>query len=694
MNRLTKILSLLLLLVLAQGCVYYNTFYLARKAFSEAESKRKASVRTSGKVGAGQYKTAIEKSEKVLDKHPKSKWYDDALFVNGVSQYYTENYGKAERRLRELLANFPDSKYSTEAKLYLAKSKLKLNEEVDAMSQFEELFVGSKQKKIKAEAAMALGDYYFEQKDYEKAESYYGSIIDSLGETNEKITAKLLIADSYFQRFKYKQALENYLQVLDYESTSQDEYRATFRIGECYYFMNNVETGMQYFNTLAKNELFFDSLGAVKLMIAQGYDWDGDLVLAERVYQEVAIENASSREGALANFYLGLIYQYDYEDYKNAKDYYDKAKSVGSTSGVYQQALEHSSNIGKLEEYQKGKELDSTATEEELDKTAETQYALAELYLTQLDKPDSALQEFQYITDRFSNSYLAPKALIAVAIMKRDYYDDTLAFDSTLRRVLREYPKSDYLPEAIGLLGLSGTLADSGYAALYYKKAERFALDEKNVDSAEYFFQIVSDSFPRSKYNNQAKFALLWLKENYESPDDSSLYFAYAYFADSFPNTSYGKEASKKLIIKPKIVHEGTEEDSLFAEVDSTVAAADETTEQRYMTPEEKYFLGPDGKSTIFEVGQAPIKFEREFRYPPAAYSTQFEGYLYFQLKIDPFGEVPELKLMNPTQSEELNTEATETVQSARFETFWIAPELADAWFVYKYYIPLPSNLR
>jgi TolA-binding protein len=694
MSRLIKIISLSLLVTMSLGCVYYNTFYYARKFFNEAESKRKEAGRNAGKVGAGGYKKAIEKTDKVIEKYPGSKWYDDALYMNGVSHYYTENYTKAEKRFRELIANFPDSKYLKDARLYLAKSKLKLDEEASAMELFERLFIEGKDKQIKAEAALALGEYYFEEKKYDKAEPYFASLVDSLGNDEDKVIAKIYIGDGYFDRFRYKKALDSYLKTFDYELSTDDKYRVTYRIGECYYFMNDIETGMTYFEKLADNEIYFDSLAQVRLMIGLGYEWDGDVGLAEGIYEQITIEHPRHRAAAQASYYLGLIHQYEYENYKKAKEYYDGAQSAGRGSDIYKDALQRSSDIGKLEEYSNRKELDTTATEEEIDGAAETQYLLAELYLIQLGKPDSALQEFEYITDNFPQSYLAPKAMIAVALMKRDYYSDTLACDSILRQVLKDYPRSDYIPEAIDLLGLAGTIADTGYAEAYYREAENFLFKEENLDSARYYYAIVADSFPRSKINDQARFTLLWLTETYDSPEDSSLYYSYASFADSFPRTEYGRAASKKLTAKPKRAPSEDEDspDSLQAEVDST-SAIEDTTDQRYITPEERYFLNEEGNS-IWEVGQPPERFDREFRYPPAAYTYEFEGFLYFQVRIDAFGDVAELKLMNPTPSEELNEEATEVVLSAHFPTFWIPPELIDTWFVYKYEIELPSSLR
>jgi len=702
MNRFNKIITLLLLTALCSGCVYYNTFYHARRSFNEAEAKRKEKKGKNPIIDKSSYNRAIEKSAKILEKYPNSKWYDDALYVSGVSYYYTKDYNRAEKRFRELLAEFPEFKNIKEARIYLAKTKLKLGEEAQAMTLFEKMFAGSEEKSVKGDAAMSLGEYYFENKDYEKARNYFQSIVDSLGDENDKLAAQKYIADGYFIRFKYKEALNSYLKILELEPGLDEEYQATFRAGECSYFLNDIEQGTDFFYRLAENPDYYDSLGLVKLQLAFGHELDGDILLAEEIYREVSVENSDNPAGAAANYNLGLIYQFDYEDYKKAKSYYDKAKNRKAEKSIYKDALRRSSDIGKLEQFLKRDALDTSSTREEIDSAAATQYLLAELYFFQLDKPDSAYQEFEYLIKNFPESYMAPRAMIAMAMLQRDYYNDTLAFDSTLRIVLRDYIRSDFAPEAIDLLGLSGTAIDTGYAKYYYHKAEQFAFEEGNIDSAIYYFKFVADSFPESKLNVQARYASIWINEEFASPGDSSLYYAYVDFVDSFPNTVYGKEADHKLLmqegkikkpVKQILDEEPYDEIDDDTPADTSTASASSQDDNKVLYQEDRNFIDPDG-NTIRETEQGPIRVDREFRYPPSAYITDFYGNLVFQIKINAFGEIDDLRLMNPTESPELNKEAEEVVKASRFDTGWMEPEEYDTWFVYKFYVERPQGIR
>ncbi len=704
MKRFRWLAGLAVTVLFLSGCVYYNTFYNARKSFDKAEGMRKEQEKMGkpAQIAKGDYTRARDKSQKIIDKYPTSGWYDDALFVNGVSHYYLGDYNRAERRFREIMANYAESPYVRDARLYLAKSKLKQKDMAEARVLFERLFAESREKDVKAEAAMALGEFYFENREYEKATEYFVSIVDSLGDGLMQKKSQLYIADALFARFKYRSAMDAYLKVFDFNPTTEEKFRINYQAGRCSYMLNDVEGGMAYFNKLAVDEFYYDSLGSIKLQIARGYELDNDLVLAEETYRQIAEEFPNKASGVIANYNLGLIYQYDYEDYEAAKGFYDKAKQRIGGEVLYQDALQRSTNIGKLEEYRIQEELDTAATPDEIDSAAATQYLLGELYLLQLEIPDSAYQEFMYAAESFDESIFAPKALIAAALIRRDFYGDTLGCDSLLREVLRKYPRSDFIPEAIGILGLAGTAADSGYPLWYYRKAEEFLFDDSLIDSAHYYYAWVADSFSRSQYNLPARYASIWVLEEYASPGDSSLVYAYAELADSFPASPYGKEADKKIAPPkrrtpprdlPSNAGAATESASGPGDTTADTSVTTALSDDRFITPEEKYYIDPEGNS-IQEVREGPIRCEKEFIYPPAAYTSNFEGNLYVQIKLDAFGQIVDYRLMNPTPSQEMDMEVREVVMNCRFDTGWIDPEETNFWWIYKYRVVLPSHLK
>ncbi|PWB70006.1 hypothetical protein C3F09_09800, partial [candidate division GN15 bacterium] len=375
-RRINQALPVLLisLLLSAGGCVYYNTFFNARQAFDDAEKVRKEK----GVGSSGGYQTAIDKALVVIEKHPNSKYYDDALYVLGVSYYYTNQPLKADRRCRELLANYPQSKYAKEMTLYLARAKLKLKEEDEAFKLFEEIFEGKYDKEYRAEAALELGQYQREQKDYPEAERYFRAVRDSLGNARQQKEAQKKLADSYFDSYKFAEALSGYLQVLGMKPDKNERYVALYRSAMCSYRLQRIPAGMDYLNKLIKDPLYYDSVTTLKIAVGQGYEYSGDLTQAEATYEEAATLTRNQTSAAEAYYRLGLIYQFDYDDLARAKAYYDKSAEANRTTESGKDALQRASDIARMQTLSKSAE---DALEEELkaikDKTARDSAAAA-----------------------------------------------------------------------------------------------------------------------------------------------------------------------------------------------------------------------------------------------------------------------------------------------------------------------------
>ncbi len=699
----TAIIACCLIPLSILSCVYYNTFFNASKAFDEAENTRKESTYGQPRINQAKYNLAIEKSLLVVENHPNSKWYDDALYVLGVSYFYVGQYRNAERRFREILANYQDSKYTKEARLYLAKALLEQKQMTDAMEIFEEILKADVDRKFRAEAAMALGDFNFRNWNYDEAARYYLAVRDTLGSGQEKKVAQRFLADSYFERFQFKEALSGYLQILGMDPDQDEKYHALYQAAVCAYRLQKIDDGLDYLNTLIEDAVYFDSVNVLKLRVAEGYEYDEALEQAEFVYEEVASEATRNDVVAEAYYNLGLIYQFDYDRLDKAKEYYDKAVEAGRSTEFGQDALQRSSDIGKLATFARTIEIDSTTTQAMIDEAAYTQYQLAEVYWFRLVKPDTAILEMQYVVDSFPTSFDAPKAMIALAEMVREHEEDTARADSILHEMLNRYPHSDFVPQALEALDLLGTEADTGYAEKYLQKAEDFLVDEENVDSARAYYQYVVDNFPESNFYLQARFAQIWLTDQYEHPGDSSVYYAYKDFADSFPSTPWASEVQKLINYRSTggDIRNPRPDDTLgaFADTgqfaDSGFVATEEGDTTGYIDPQRALYIDPNGETALSIPSGVKVLEDRfPFEYPTEAIADRWEGELYFQIKLDFSGAVIDLIQKTWSDIDEINIRAEEHVEGLVFDTRLIPPEYADSWFVYKLRIFVPDQYR
>jgi len=722
--RQPRLIWLVAATLLMSGCVYYNTFYNARKAFNEAESQRKEQEkRLSGRFGGrggrvgggGQYNVAIEKSLKVIENYPNSSWYDDALYVLGVSYFHTQQFGKAERRLRELLANYEESEYITDATLYLAKAKLELGEEEDAMLLFEQIFNEDFDRQLKAEAALGLGAFYMEAGDAMRAQTYYRAVRDSLGRGEQVQIAQRSIGDVLFEDYQFDDALGAYLQLLGMNPSNDDRYHALWQAANASYRIPRIDDGLDYLNRLLEREEYFDSLGVIQLKIAEGYEMQEDLSLAEDTYQKIAAEVANKAIAAQANYRLGLIYQFDYDSLAVAKEYYDKAVELNRGSEAGQLALQRSGDIGKLRTYAEETEtdIDSTMTQDEIDDIAYTQYQLAELYWFQLNEPDSAIQEMHVLIDSFQSAYDTPRGMIALSRMYTDYRNDTATADSLLQLMITRYPDSDFMPEALELLDLKGTEADTGYAERYIHLAEDM-LEAENYDSAVALYEYTAERFPESRYAIQAQFNAIWVQDQYLAPGDSTLIFAYQEIVDSFPGTDWAREA-RTILTSGTIPQrrDEPEEGQQFVEVGEAEERDEDVPGIQPIDPlegsvsqvQEGLYRRPNGDSLIL-LQEDPTLIEEEFEFPEEAFSYQQDVIiLYFQILLDFSGKVVDLDLRTPSQYGLVNENASRTVMSMTFDALEVSrlidlvgvpedPSGRGHWFVYKYEIEKPDILR
>jgi len=705
------LLLVLVTLIFSSGCgVYFNTFFNAKKYFGSAEKARKNSP--AGNAGSGDYQKAIEKALKVVESHPNSKYYDDAVYILAVSYFHTRQFSRSERRFRELLANYPDSKNTRVAGLYLAKAKLELGDIEDAMTLFSDIFEAEYEKSFKAEAAMALGRFHFDDKSYENSRRYFLAVRDSLGEDQQKLEAQIYIADGYYDLFKFRDALGAYLQVLGMKPDKDQTYHAKYRSAICSYRLQRISDGLAYLNELIDDELNYDSLGVLHLAVARGYELDDDLLQAEEAYAEVANTTENQRLASRAFYRLGLIYQFDYDELGRAKEFYDRSVQANRSTEEAKDALQRSSDIGKLEKFAHSS-LDSNATEGAIDDAAYTQYLLAELYWFKLNKPDSAIIEMQYMVDSFPTSYYAPKGVIALAEMVREEEGSDERADSLLRSVLTNYPKSDYIPEALSGLGLSGTAADTGYAEIYIDRAEDFVEMDAH-DSARTNYQYVVDNFPDSRYHLLAQFSLLWLTEEYEPPGDSSLIFAYQEFADSFPGTEYSYTALERLgkaaqrPQRPAAPQETAEELAEVTERDEVPGAVSGSTEtgvQEYIDPLVSLYYRPNGDSLVL-LKADPIEVVEEFEYPvEVASQAPTDSRLYFQILVDFSGKVLDYNLHIASGIEEIDERAKLAVGTMTFDALVVSNKIVSSgtaesddgrghWFVYEFRVVKPEFLR
>ena len=660
----TKFAFILLLALLLGGCTYYNTFYNARRSFKDGEkAQERANPQNRHSVGKNHYESAIKKASKVLTFHPKSKWADDALFLIGRAYFNMGEFVKARRKFEELQASFPKSKLVDETHYYISMCHYFAGEEIGAINSLKSLLESERMgNQRRAQASFTIGEIYFERKEYADAMTYYEKTVNEFEPDTLSPITRFRIAECLWQEKDYQKAKEAFAQVEELDPSLDLLFESKFKEGECLYLLGDHRKGMEIYLELSEDQRFAAKLASVKLQLAQGYYFVDELSLAMEEDLQVTEGYARTEESARAYFSLGETYQEVFVDLQRAKEMFEKCSNEASRSEIAKEALTRNANISRIAEYQEA------LSDQESEQSGKSLFLLGELYLTQMDQPDSALAQYLAVADRYPESEYAAKSLYAAAWIKEKVMQDPTGAEEIHWRNLSEYPESDNLKPALESLGESpesfGVEGDN--AETIYQEAERLLLVEQEVDSALALHERIIEEFPHSLYAGKSAYARAWTIEHYANPGDSTAIFAYQAVIDEYPQSEYAEEAKIKL--------------GLARRAQPTLPAPRETTP----TQAEDTTLLAQADTSGPEIPKAPIPIQRgKFIYPETEIMSGTRGAVVLKIRIEFDGTVSEAEVVNSLDNAWIDEAAQEAALNTVFDVEEIDMKNLGGWFLY-----------
>jgi TonB family protein len=678
MRRCVSRNSLLILstvILFFSGCTYYNTFYNARKSFKEGEkAQEKTAPERRASVGQTQYEEAIKKASKVLTFHPKSKWADDALFMIGRAYFNMQDYVKAGRKFEELVSSFPKSNLVDESHYYISLCHYYSGEETQATKQLKD-FLESKKigKKRKGEASFLLAQMYYDRGDYQDAMTYYDKTLNEFNPDTLAAITEFQLGQCLWEQKDYERAQEAFVKVEDRKPSTDLLFDSKFRQGECWYLLGDYQKGMEIYQKLSQDQAFAAKLSSITLKMAQGQYHLGELCLSMMKYYEVTEKYPRTEESANAYFALGEIYQDDFGSLEEAKKMYDAASTEKRDSPVAKEALTRSANISRIEEYYQ--EL----SDQDAQESGKALFLLGELYLTQMDDPDSAQTEYLALVSKFPQSEYAAKALYAAAWIAQNVKHDSTQAEELCQRVVAEYPHSDYLAPAVCMLGASRDTMNVVSPEEAYLWAESLLVVEGQVDSALARYHLIMEQYPNSEYAGKAAFARAWTIEQYANPGDSTVIFAYQKVIDQYPESEYAEEARIKLGLSQRVqptTPVAREAVPAQEEPDSTLQAAAADTSSGPQFPK-----APD----------LPLK-RGDFIYPESETYTGIQGAVVLKIRIALDGSVAEAQVVSSLDNVWIDDAAKEAALNTIFDADKIDPEQLGGYFLYTVEVKVPQN--
>ena len=323
---LTSTIILLIILTSMTSCVYYNTYYNAKKHFRNAEKDNENIGQ--GRQQTQNYNKAIDTAAKIPELHPDSKYVDDALLLMGKCYYIIGNYPKGQRKFEELLTNYPDSPLKDEASLYKAKCLIENRSFDQARETLQKLTDSEAEKSIILESRFGLGEILFIEEKYIQSADVYTKIAQDHSKNEIRARANLKAAECYFLSAKYIEAAESYLQGSKYHKyTLEVRFDALYQRALCLRNAGNYNDAESQLNNILKDQKFFIFHPKAQALLAEIIYYNGEVEEAVEVLDEVIEAKPKSEESAHACYLLGMINNSHFADYIKAEEFLKKVKT-------------------------------------------------------------------------------------------------------------------------------------------------------------------------------------------------------------------------------------------------------------------------------------------------------------------------------------------------------------------------------
>lgn len=422
----------MLAIVFGAGCAYYNTFYNARRYYAEGVKFRDQGQQSQAK---GKLDKAIEKSAVVIQRWPKSRWVDDALYLIGLSYYQESYYGKAIKQFDQLSLAFPGSPLVPDAELYRGLALLADKKYGDARVALD----GVKQKypRLADAAAFHLARSFVDRDERKQAADSLAAFVQRYPKSRFRRDALHLLAEQQFALKRYDDAERSFGAYAAATSEPKERAAANLRVAAARFEQGRHAEAAQMAQDVIGRFRDFDDEAYVLLGKAQaGVGKSNDaLVSWARV-------RSSNDYGAEAAFRVGKYFE-ERGVFDTARAYFDSARQRRADSDYGVQAVKR---LSLLDAFSQQKAGDRTP--------AEAMFLLAEVHNLNLGDYDKAMMLYQQVHDSFPATDWAAKALFAKAWILRNARSDTAASMPVLRQVIAEYPETEYADESRRWLGL------------------------------------------------------------------------------------------------------------------------------------------------------------------------------------------------------------------------------------------------
>lgn len=486
MRRARALLMIVVLATTASSCVYYNTFYLARKYYGRGTAGEPYTVDKAQGGQVQEFARSIDYSKKVLSQYPKSKWVDDAYLLWARALLGQDDPLQTVKMLESFDGRFPKSSQSNEARFYLGVAYRQARKYRIAVRTFDEFLEKAPKHELAPYAYLERARALVALKEPVEAAASASQVIERFSGSNLVDRARIARADASFDAKQFDAARADYQELGRRSFSDEDRLRYLLSEADCLEAAQQYEPAL----TLLRDALSYeraplppDTTGGRPAVVQAipGYDRYGRLLTrmgtvhlraghleeALSAYQRVVSDYPRDPVAAEAQYRIGYAYETLGDDFERARQEYQRVKDQSGQVGFGLQAIERLRTLDRIAQF-RGAGADSA------DQQIEAAFLVAEQYLFSVDKPERALEEYQKIAEQYAGKPPAAKAINAQAWVLSRRLKRPAEADSLFWNVVHNFPATQAQLAARDYLEMSGksvpaeliTLPEPQYAAL------------------------------------------------------------------------------------------------------------------------------------------------------------------------------------------------------------------------------------
>jgi len=543
---------IILILCLLAGCAYFNTFFLTKKNFKDAEYQR---LRENGVVNTKakkSYNEAIMWGSEILDKFRTSRYVDDSLYYIGMSYYYLEQFIDAKTKFDELFRAFPESEFVPSATYYKAKCLIALGQNGEARNMLNEI-IKSDNRSVAGLAALAIAEENLEEKNWEELLNNSQKVIELDPDKEVLFKAIYFKGESLYRLERYNECVETLHELRDKKIDPELRFNVNSKIALSEAKLGKYDEAMTFLEEMENKGVFSDYAPRIRLEIGNIHEIRGDDELAIDAYTKPAGDYPDSLTAKEAWYRIGTIRLKDLSNADDAKQAFDmvkKGKAKTNASWVVEAELK-SAQIDSM------KARLSEIVRIEKDNTealAHARFSLAEIYTYSFDRPDSALSQYRLIIEEAPDSEFAVKSeyFLSVNRLQNEGNFSGETDEALIKEIIEKYPESEFSQDLKVYLGIIEKPPD----IKAFMEAEHARMNGQDHRIYIPLFQKVIDNYPKTKSAYQARFIIAYYYEH-DLRDREKAFELYKALAEETPTVNSEVYIN---LAKEKITYDAQEE--------------------------------------------------------------------------------------------------------------------------------------